>query len=463
MDIALGLLLILLLTAATGYFVSQEFAYVAVERTSLKALADDGDPAAARALKVTERLSFMLSGAQLGITVTALLVGYVGEPFVGQGLAAILSDAGVGAALSLTVSVFAALAISTVVQMVLGELAPKNFAIARTVALARALSGSTLLYLRVAGPVIRIFDTAANRLLRRLGIEPVEELPVGATPEDLGTIIAEARADGMLDEATAQLLERGLEFRVRTAGEVMRPRVDVVTVKTTDPVVRVIELLDSGHTRFPVLGPGGVDDVRGVVSVLDILTVARARRSSTPIADVATAPLLLPEMTRVPAVLERLRAEHRQMAVVVDEFGGFAGIVTLEDLSEELVGPIMDEDDLAEPTAVRRADGIWLLPARWRIDEIADATGVLLPDDGSYETLSGLILSRLGRVPRSGDLVQVELEGQPAHVELEVLEVARHVATTVALHRVAHDLPDEATGQRPSVERPGDESSGGVA
>jgi CBS domain containing-hemolysin-like protein len=446
-SIAVGLFLIVALTVATGYFVSQEFAYVAVERTSLQALADQGDRPAARAIKVTERLSFMLSGAQLGITVTALLVGYVGEPFVGRGLAAILGDAGVSAAMSATVSVLAALIISTIVQMVLGELAPKNFAIARSVPLARWLAGSTLMYLRIAGPVIRIFDAAANRLLRAVGIEPIEELPAGATPEDLGGIIARARSDGKLDEPTAKLLERGLGFRVRTADEVMRPRVDVVTVKATDPVVRVVELLESGHTRFPVLGPGGVDDIRGVVSVLDILAVAPDRREQTSIAEVAIPPLLLPQMTRAPAVLERLRAEHRQMAVIVDEFGGFAGIVTLEDLAEELVGPILDEDDLMEPTAVRRPDGIWLLPAGWRIDEIADATGVSLPDDGSYETLSGLILSRLGRLPRPGDLVPVELPDEQAHAELEVIEVRRHVATTVALHLVGDDDADgEPTG-----------------
>ncbi|HWD80713.1 MAG TPA: hemolysin family protein, partial [Kribbella sp.] len=264
MLILAGLGLILVLTIATGYFVSQEFAYVAVDRSRLRTLAEDGDAAAARALKVTARLSFVLSGAQVGITITALLAGYFAEPYLGAGLEHLLGAAGVPRSVSLSVSVILALLLATIIQMVLGELAPKNLAIARAEAIALRLSRSTLLYLTVAGPVIHLFDSASNRILRRVGIEPVEELPQGATAQELDRIIETSYEQGLLDQDTMRLLDRGLDFRGRTAGEAMVPRVDVVTVHRDEPLTRVVELQDTGHSRFPVVGES-VDEVVGVV------------------------------------------------------------------------------------------------------------------------------------------------------------------------------------------------------
>ncbi|MEV4542584.1 hemolysin family protein [Micromonospora echinaurantiaca] len=439
MLIVVGLLLIIVLTAATGYFVAQEFGYVAVDRGKLKQLADDGDQAAARALEVTGRLSFMLSGAQLGITVTALLVGYVAEPFLGAGLTELLGVAGVSRAVSLPLSVALALLIATVVQMVLGELAPKNLAIARAEPVARALARSTLIYLKVAGPAVTLFDRSAVRLLRRVGIEPIEELPSGATPEDLEQIIAESRQEGHLDAEMSTLLDRGLDFRQLTAGEAMVPRVDVHTVRANEPVSRVVELLDTGHSRFPVRGAEGVDDLVGVVGIADVLGVPPARRASTPVGAVAGPPLLVPETLPLPTVLDRLRSGHRQMACVVDEYGGFAGVITLEDIAEELVGPIRDEDDPPERAPARQDDGSWVVPARWRIDEVADSTGIALPEAPEYDTLSGLVMRELGRVPEVGDRLEISLpaDGEDGAVEpralVEVLAVDRHVADSVRL------------------------------
>ncbi|MFI7605390.1 hemolysin family protein [Micromonospora sp. NPDC049366] len=450
MLIVLGLVLIIVLTAATGYFVAQEFGYVAVDRGKLRQLADDGDQAAARALEVTGRLSFMLSGAQLGITVTALLVGYVAEPYLGAGLADLLGLAGVAESLSLPLSVALALIIATVVQMVLGELAPKNMAIARAEPVARALSRSTLMYLRVAGPAVRLFDRAAVRLLRRVGIEPIEELPSGATPEDLEQIIAESRQEGHLDAEMSNLLDRGLDFRELTAGEAMVPRVDVHTVRADEPVSRVVELLDTGHSRFPVRGAEGVDDLVGVVGIADVLGVHPRQRATTPVRAIAVPPLLVPETLPLPTVLDRLRSGHRQLACVVDEYGGFAGVITLEDIAEELVGPIRDEDDPPERAPARQDDGSWVVPARWRIDEVADSTGITLPEAPEYDTLSGLVMRELGRVPEVGDRLEINLlaDGEDGEVDrralVEVLAVDRHVADSVRL-RVTEP------GQRPEV------------
>jgi CBS domain containing-hemolysin-like protein len=453
----IGFLIVIAVTAVTGYFVAQEFGFVAVDRGRLRQQADAGDKAAQRALKVTERLSFMLSGAQLGITVTALLVGYVAEPFLGDGLADLLGVAGVPASVSMPVSIVFALLVATIVQMVLGELAPKNLAIARSEALAKALSRSTLIYLAVFGPIITLFDKAAGRLLRRVGIEPIEELPEGATPEDLEQIIAEARAEGHLDENTSMLLDRGLDFRQRTAGEVMVPRVDVHTLGADEPARRVVELLDTGRSRFPVRGGDGVDEILGVVGIADVLEVPSAERATAAVSTLVVPPLLVPASLRLPAVLDRLRRDHRQLACVVDEYGGFAGIITLEDIAEELVGPIRDEDDLFEPAPVRSPDGSWVVPARWRIDEVADAIDVPLPEDDDYDTVSGLVMTRLGRVPAVGDSVEIELpnlelagdEPTGLRVTLTVLLVERHVPESVriAVSTPAPSSPAPGRGQ----------------
>ncbi|RJQ66372.1 HlyC/CorC family transporter [Pseudonocardiaceae bacterium YIM PH 21723] len=421
-----GLVTILLLTAATGYFVAQEFGYMAVDRGRLRHRAESGDPAAARAYRVTERLSFMLSGAQFGITVTALLAGYVAEPLLGRGLSLILGGAGVPEALSLSVSTVIALLLATVIQMVLGELLPKNLAIAEPETLAIALARSTQIYLTVAGPIIRLFDAAANRLLRAVGIEPVEELPQGATAEDLRQIIGDANQQGHLDAELSLLLERGLRFRELDVDEVMTPRVNVHTVRADEPVQRVIDLLQTGNSRFPVIGDD-LDDVRGIAGLAEVLRVPPEQRASTPVGAVASPALMVPSTLPLPAALERLRGERRQVAFVVDEFGGFAGVISLEDLAEELVGDILDEDDPAEEVIETITDGVWRIPGRTRVDEIAEATGVRLPEDDSYDTVSGLVLHRLGRTARIGDEVLVN------GMTVRVVDVARRVPAAVVL------------------------------
>jgi CBS domain containing-hemolysin-like protein len=426
-----GVLAITMLTVATGYFVALEFAYLAVDRGRLRAMADDGDHAAERAYQITQRLSFMLSGAQFGITVTALLAGYVAEPLLGSGLADLFGLADVPEAVSISISVALALIVATVVQMVLGELFPKNLAIAKPETLARTLSRSTQMYLKVAGPVIRFFDATANRLLRAVGIEPVEELPQGATADDLQRIIDDSEAAGGLDPELSLLLDRGLDFRGLTAAQAMTPRVDVQTLRAGDPVSTIVQRLDTGRSRFPVLGED-VDDLLGVVGLAELLTVPVQQRPTTPVRDIISTPVLVPESLPLPAVLERLRTEHRQLACVLDEFGGFAGVVTLEDLAEELVGDIQDEDDLAETSPEQADDGSWIVPARLRIDEVADLVGIHLVEDDAYDTVSGLVLHHLGHIPKGGDTVEVTgQDGLP--VRIEVIELARHVPRTVRM------------------------------
>ena len=490
MSIALGILLILALTAATGYFVAMEFAYVAVDRNALGQLASDGDEPARRALQVTSSLSFTLSAAQFGITVTALLVGYVSEPLVGVGLAELL-DPSLSYAARLSLSVALVLVFSTVVQMVFGELAPKNLAIARTVPLARALSRSTLLYLTVSGPVVRLFDRASTSLLRRVGIEPVEELEQGATTDDLSRIIDESRGRGLLDGDLSEALEGGLRFRDLEAGDVMTPRVRVTTVRADEPVSRLVELLDTGWSRFPVTGTDG-DDIVGVAGIADVLKVEPDERARTAIGSVTPEPTVVPTSAPLTRVLDQIRADHRQLAVVVDEHGGFAGIVTFEDIAEEVVGDILDEDDLDVDIVTTLTADTWLVLGQLRLDELETATGVQLDAADEFSTVSGLILELLGRVVRVGDVAMATAHravdwstrastdvadaapGRPAvapphepsrrapvPVRLTVVEVDRHVPSSVRVEVLG---PVEQAGEDGDlssstgrVERPDDE------
>lgn len=455
MLMAVGVVVVVLLTAATGYFVAQEFAYVSVDRTRLRQLAAEGDLAAARALDITARLSFTLSGAQFGITVTALLVGYAGEPLIGTGLAELLGITGLSYAVRLSVAVLMVLVLSTILQMVIGELAPKNLAIARTVPLARALSRSTQAYLRVAGPVIRFFDSASNRLLRLFGIEPVAELVAGVTTEDLEHLIGQSRRGGVLEEDLSRLLVRGLGFRRLTAGQAMTPRVQVVTVGADAPVSDILVLLESsGRSRFPILS-GDVDDVVGVVGLAEVLLVPRALRSTTTAGSIAAPPVLVPATLPLPGALETLRERHRQLAIVVDEYGGFDGVLSLEDIAEEVVGEILDEDDeydvvRPDPAADGGVGGIsgggLTLSARLRLDEVEALTGIRLPATHNYDTVGGLVLERLGRIACVGDRIEVEEAPDPAvladegtapgRIGVLVDAVHRHVPATVTLARI---------------------------
>lgn len=449
MLIPTGITVIVVLTIMTGYFVAQEFAYVSVERGKLIALADDGDAAAKRALDVTSRLSFTLSGAQFGITVTALLVGYLGESLLSRGLTESYGDAGwLPRAAMISLFSVGTLIFSTVLQMVIGELGPKNLAIAKPVPLARALSRSTLIYLMVFGPIIKLFDSASNWLLRRIGIEPVQELAHGATAEDLTRIIAESHSGGTVDDDLSTLLARGLSFRTRVADEVMTPRPDVITINADDTIQTVLEQLPSGHARFPVVG-NGVDDIIGVVGLHNILPIPAEDRSTTTVREIADEPLLLPRTMPLPKVLDALRHERRQLAIVVDEYGGFDGVISFEDVAEEVVGEIFDEDDVETPQHTGSPDGSWELPARLRIDEATEFTGFELPEHENYDTLSGLVLNELQRTAVEGDSVAVEWSSRNAEgdevrhrSQIDVVSVNRHVPETVVIHPATQEVQE---------------------
>jgi magnesium and cobalt exporter, CNNM family len=406
MNAALGLLAVMVLTLGTGYFVAAEFAFVAARRTRLEELAESGDRKAARAIAVQRRLSFVLSGAQLGITATSLIVGFIAEPAFAAALTPLLRPLGLGPAMVGSIALTVGFIVATVVQMVIGELAPKNLAIARPEVLARALARSTAAYTRLAGPVIRLFDGSSNRLLRAVGIEPAEELPVGVSADELRVIITESRSQGALPQAQAVLLGRALSFRSLRAADAMVPHSQVVAIpaKATCEDLRALAVA-TGHSRFPVTAAANLDDVLGVAQAKDVLSIPVDQRASTPVRALVQPVLAVPESESLRRLLSSLREAHSQLALVVDEHGGTAGIVTLEDIIEEIVGEIRDEYDPAEPTVRRSSDG-FLVPGSWRLDETERDTGVALPP-GDYDTVAGLLLAELGRMPEVGEELTV--------------------------------------------------------
>ncbi|MFE4694193.1 hemolysin family protein [Streptomyces sp. NPDC056749] len=436
----LGVLSVFVLTAGTGYFVAQEFAYVSADRLALAREAEAGDRRAARALTVLGRLSFMLSGAQLGITVTGLVVGFIAEPSVSALLRPALSGLGIPDGAVSGISVVLAFVLATVVQMVLGELAPKNLAIAVPERLAKSLAGSTLAYLKVVGPVVRIFDGAANKLLRKAGIEPVEELHHGATLEELGHLIGESHEQGQLPRGTAELLDHALEFSERTLHAVMVPRADAVFVRKDATAAEAIGLIGRhGHSNYPVLGDHP-DDIAGVLGVRELMGLPAGRLTAATAGAVARGALLLPDTLPLPAAVERMRERDDEFAVVLDEHGGVAGVVTYEDIAEELVGDIADESDKVTEVAVADGDG-WIVDAGRRLDEVAETTGIELPAEEDYDTVAGLIIDRLGRFPAIGDRLTVPLShGAVAAIDVRALD--RHVPERIRIERLA-DRPEE--------------------
>ncbi|WP_340559992.1 hemolysin family protein [Streptomyces sp. GSL17-111] len=430
----LGLLAVVVLTFGTGYFVAQEFAYVAADRLALEREAAAGDKRAARAVRVLSRLSFMLSGAQLGITVTGLVVGFLAEPAMAELLRPVLTGIGVPDAAVGGIALVTAFVLATALQMVVGELAPKNLALAVPDRLAKSLAVSTLGYLKVAGPAIRVFDSAANRLLRRIGIEPVEELHHGATLEELGHLIEAAHEQGHLPQHTALLIDHALEFGDRNTGAVMVPRVNTAFIAAGAPATEVVELIARyGHSNYPVLGDRP-DDVVGVVGVRELMRRDADALAGTTAGALARPALLLPDTQPLPDAVSQMRDRNEEFAVVLDEHGGLAGIITYEDIAEELVGEIADESDRPEFTAFAEGDG-WIVDAGRRPDEVAEATGVHLPEAEDYETVGGLVIDRLGRFPTIGDRVTVELSTGGAAV-VDVLSLDRHVPERLRLTRV---------------------------
>ncbi|RRH73032.1 hemolysin family protein [Falsigemmobacter faecalis] len=439
--LAFGLAVIIANIAATAYFVAQEFAYMSVDRTRLAVSAAEGDTSAKRALDVTKRTSFMLSGAQLGITISGLLVGFLAEPMVGEPLGVLLGGLGVSPGMGVTIGTLVSLSVATVAMMIFGELYPKNLAIAKPQPLAQSLARSTLIYLKVFGPLIAFFDFSANVFLRLLRIEPVHDLDVSATAEDLPRIIADSRESGDLPVEQSLMMDRILDFPNQNVEHAMVPRSQVGSVSTSTTLGELQALMSRAHSRYPVLD--GSDTPVGVVHLSDVLAGMDMADPEASVQTIMRPATVIPTLMPLPDALEYLISSDNQLACVIDEYGGFSGVLTLEDLAMEIVGEITDEHDLEAPDAITPdGDNIWVMDGDVHLDEVHRAIEYDLPETEA-ETIAGLLIDELGALPAVGARVSIGLPTDPAELvsdepmrrwlEADVLEVERHVPTRIRL------------------------------
>ncbi|OOE59122.1 hypothetical protein BZG13_04235 [Salinivibrio sp. ML323] len=446
----LGLFFILLIIAANGYFVAQEFAYMAVDRAKLATLAATGDASAKRALAVTKRTSFMLSGAQLGITVTGLVLGFVAEPLVGESMGVLLQQLGLSLEAGIAIGTMATLAVAMIVQMILGELYPKNLAIANAEPMARMMSRSTLIYMSVFGWIISFFDKSANLVLRVVGIQPVHDLDMSASEDDLHHIIADSRESGDLPVELSLMMDRILDFPARDVEHAMVPRSQVDWVSPETKLSELLALMAQAHTRYPVLDDN--DAPVGVVHLSDVLAKTEADSNDT-VASVMRPASVLPTLMPLPNALDQLVRTTNQLACVIDEYGGFAGVLTIEDLAMEIVGEITDEHDSDHAEAVvPESDNVWLMDGDVHIDEVERAIGYDLPR-GDVETIAGVLISACGALPAVGDTVTIALpidpselaESQPImrHLEVDVLSIERHIPTSVRVTLIEQPIVED--------------------
>lgn len=445
-----------LLALLCGLFVAAEFSFVTVDRNDVARAAAGGDAGAAGVQTALSSLSTQLSSAQVGITLTNLVIGFLAEPAIAALVRDPLRDLGIAAGSVKPISLTIGLITATVFTMVFGELVPKNLAIALPLATAKATQRFQRAFTTINAWPIRALNGSANAVVRMLGVEPQEELRSARSSEELVSLALRSATEGTLDSDTAELVERSVAFGPRTAGEIMTPRVRMACVDISDPVAEVIELSGAtGFSKFPVT-KGSTDNIVGSVHVKQAVAVPRGERGSVLAREVMVPATVVPESLRLDPLLALLRGEGFQMAIVSDEYGGTAGVVTLEDVVEEIVGDIADEHDRYGSRLRQRPDGSWIVSGLLRPDEVQDATGLELPEDEDYDTVAGLLIRELGRIPERGDQVKVPLPTQPPEDEDEeprreycLLRVERMDGLRVDRISLRHLIEDAPGGQEP--------------
>ena len=400
----LGIALFLLL--ANGLFVGAEFAVIAVRRSRVEQLAAAGDRRARIAAKSLEELSLMLAGAQLGITMCSLGLGFVAEPAIAHLIESGIASIGELPETALHAISFAiALTIVTFLHMVIGEMAPKNIAIAEPERSVLWLILPFRFFVTIFRPLVNMLNVLANGGLRLMGIEPRDAVSTAHTAEEIGAMIEESARGGMLKEFEHSLLRGAIGIRDRDAGSAMIPRTEIAAVPITSTPTEIEQIiLQTGHTRIPIFA-ADVDHIVGFFHAMDLLEVEPEERDRPIARKFIHQMLIVPESRKLHPLLADMRRERRHFALVVDEHGGTAGILTIEDVVEELVGEIRDEYDVAELGIERLSGDRFIVPGTLRIDEAAQRVGVDLPE-GDYETIAGFVMDRLGRIPKRRDVVE---------------------------------------------------------
>ncbi|MFF7754383.1 hemolysin family protein [Streptomyces sp. NPDC007971] len=439
------LLVAILLSLACGAFVAAEFSLTTVERGELERAAARGERGAAGALKAARSLTFQLSGAQLGITVTNLVVGMLAEPSIARLLAGPFRAMGLSPTTADSVALVLGTGLSTVFLMVVGELVPKNWAISSPLAVAKRVGNPQRWFSAAFRPFITHLNSTANHVVRRFGLEPAEELASARGPQELAALARHSAKEGALEADTAELFLRTLNLADLTAQNVMTPRVQVVALDTQATCEDVANATRAtGLSRFPVYR-GSLDAVVGIAHIKDVLALPAEDRTLRSVAQVMREPLLVPESLTVDRLLDRLSG-RRTMAVVIDEYGGTAGVATLEDIVEEVVGEVRDEHDphetpdLAPAGADEAGRALYSADGAARTDQLA-RVGLRVPE-GPYETLAGLVAAELGRIPGVGDSVEI------AGWRLDVVDASGRRAARVLLHAPLDDEESDEKTER---------------
>ena len=428
-----------LLTIGTGLFVASEFSLINLERTELESRRTRGERGLSPTITALKRTSTHLSGAQLGITLTTLLTGFLAEPSLTVLLeAGLLGDWFKGPtlhAISLTVS----LVIATLFSTLIGELVPKKLALTLPLQVSKAVVRFQLLFTWTFGWLIWLLNSTGNAIVRSFGIEPKEELSSSRTAEELSALVKRSASLGALEQRTADLITKTLALSQLVASDVMTPRTKLSSLDASSTVQDVIALSHStGFSRFPVF-TGSNDDVVGIVHVKAAASVPREKRDSVPVTALMVEPFRVPETMSLEKLMGVLRSHGLQLAIVVDEYGGTAGIVTLEDLVEELVGELGDEHDRAKIDITGGKDKSFSFPGMFRPDELMEKLAIEVPEDGSYETIAGFLMAQLGRVAQVGDEVRIESG---------VLRVERMDGRRVDRIRfIPDEIPEEETNE----------------
>lgn len=397
----------ILLTLATGIFVASEFSLVNLERSELEARAERGESGLSQSIRALKKTSTHLSGAQLGITLTTMLTGFLAEPALTSLLEKPLSGIGLSTGATRGVSLVATMVIATLFSTLIGELVPKKLALTKPLEVNKFVVNFQLAFTWLFSWAIKVLNLVGNAITRSLGIEPKEELSSSRSAEELTSLVRRSASLGSLDEGTATLLTKTLALSQLVAADAMTPRMRMHTVPAEASVAALIAAsIRSGHSRFPVVD-GSSDDVVGLAHVKQAAAVPREKRADVPVTAIMVEPLRVPETMSLETLMVDLRAKGLQMALVVDEYGGTAGLVTLEDLVEELVGELADEHDRARSGITRGRNSSVLFPGMIRPDELLEMA-IKVPADRSYETVAGFIMASVGRIPQVGDEVEIE-------------------------------------------------------
>jgi CBS domain containing-hemolysin-like protein len=403
-----------LLTAGTGLFVASEFSLVNLERNELESRAGRGEKGLGNTIRALKRTSTHLSGAQLGITLTTMLTGYLAEPAVSNLLRPTLAPLGLSATAQSATAVTITMIIATVFSTLFGELIPKKLALTIPLPVNRFVVIFQLAFTWLFQPMIWALNQIGDRVVRLFGIEPREELSSSRTAEELASLVRRSATLGALDQQTATLITKTLQLRQLVAADIMTPRPRMHVIERDESVQSVIALCNqTGHSRFPVID-GSTDDVVGFVHVKQAASVPRAKREEVSVSAITVSAERVPETMPLESLMGLLRSKGLQMAIVVDEYGGTAGLATLEDLVEELIGELADEHDRTR-VGVRPGQGNSVLfPGMMRPDELKELA-IFIPEDGAYETVGGYLMSVLGKIPAVGD--QIDIDGGVLRIE----------------------------------------------